>query len=108
MGNDTDVRDTEIAGITEGLWAAILDEQAQAHQPTQSQYRFCTVFLEYLASRDGCSCPAIAGPELDYFTNHILRFLNGMSLSDNERIHILSTLFERICMSLARPHKLGT
>lgn len=102
------VRDEEIAGIIEGLWASILDEQIQTHQPAQSQYRFCTVFLEYFAKQDGCACPAMDGPELRYFTNNVLRLLTALSLNDRERAHILSSLFARMCTSIARPFKLGT
>ena len=104
MTNKPKTRDEEIAGIIEGLWVSILDEQVQTHQVTQSQYRFCTVFLEHFAKEDHCECPAIDGPELRYFNDHVLRFLNGISLNSRERAYILSVLFERTFRSIARPH----
>lgn len=105
MTQDTADRNEEIADLIEALWARILDEQIQTHQATQSQYRFCTVLLNYLAREDHCNCPAMDGPELRYFNDHILRMLNGLSLNNRERTHILSALFERVCTSIARPHK---
>lgn len=103
--NDPATRAQEVDGILEGIWASVLDEMIQSHEPTRSAYRFAMVFLGRMAIRENLVLHADQSLEETYFNASIFPFLNKLSLSERERLYILATLLERTCASITRPHK---
>lgn len=102
------VRDQEIEGLVDGVWASVLYTMTETRNATQSQYNFMILFVEYFAHEDGCDCPTVEGRESDYFHDNILGFLNKLSLDNREKAHIMGSLFERLTTEIARPQKVGT
>jgi hypothetical protein len=107
LSDSENIRYEQIESIIKGLWKIILYEMSESPSPEQSKYRFCSVFLEYFAKLEQCEFLTMNGPELTFFKDRILPFIESLGLNDREKAHVYSTLFERICILIARPFRIG-